>query len=74
MKVFLCLASSHSPRIFVNPDPTLMDEKVVVRATGLPSEAKVTLGLKLYNSNERLNFASVGHYVTEKDGTLDLVS
>ncbi len=50
-----------------------MDEKVFVRATGLPPQEKVTLGLKLYNPIEKLNFASVGHYVTEKDGTLDLV-
>jgi len=69
----LLLVTSQTPKLLITPNPTLMDQRISVCATGLPSNAEVTLAMKLNNSQEKLNFASVGHYITEKDGTLDLV-
>lgn len=56
----------------ISKHDSLMDEPVIIRVAGLPGSAPVTLGLRLYNEEEKLNFSSASYYTTNMDGILDL--
>ena len=57
--------------INIQPEVSLVDEKVRVSIYGLEPHEKVTLKLNVTN-NTNLNFASTTHYLASKDGLVDL--
>lgn len=68
-------ASSTSPEVIqVIPKVSLFDQKVHIKAQGLPSQAKVTLHLATQQEWRRkpVEFMSCSHYVTSNHGDLDL--
>ena len=59
------------PQLQVNPKQSLIDERVSIKGTNLAKNSEVTLETELKDETQRLNFRSLSHFLTDREGTFD---
>ena len=67
-------SNSSGATIEVGPNPSMVDEHVRIKVTGLPSKAAVTIQMSLHRPSDKLDFRSRNLYVSSDSGEIDVVS
>ena len=57
-------------RLNVHPNPSLVDDPVHIRGSGLPPTSPVTLTLELKDETQNLHFRSESVFLTTFEGTM----
>lgn len=59
-------------RIKVSPDQSQIDEKIKIKAWGLPPVSPVTLTVSVKVDEDKIHFKSTNFFMTTLEGTLDV--
>ena len=67
-------STSSCVQLAIGPNPSMIDERVRIKVTGLSPKAAVTLQLSVHRPGDKLDFKSRSLYVSSDSGEVDVAS
>lgn len=71
---FKSASTSSCVNLAIGPNPSMIDDRVRIKVTGLSSKAAVTLQLSVHRPSDKLDFRSRSLYVSSDSGEIDVGS